>query len=642
MYSSITEEQRSSVIEKCYWPILRLAEEWQVPVGLELSGITAEIISQLDIGWINKFKQLLHENKIELLGSGLAQIIGPLVPAEVNAWNQKLGMEIYKKIFGLAPNIAWINEQAYSAGIVEHYLNVGYQAIIMEWNNSFRYNRDWQIEWQYIPQFISCNNQAVPIIWNNSIWFQKFQRYAQGESELNEYLEFLNKHLGEKARGFALYGSDAEVFDYRPGRYQNESAIEQGEWERIKKLYQNFKNDVRFNLILPSATLSMTAPESGKRFLTLETAEQPISVKKQEKYNITRWAVTGRDSTSVNTRCFKIYQDLTRNKVQSPDEWRRLCYFWSSDFRTHIEEKRWHNFLRDLNDFEQKKVFEAKTAPAVQVTENFLEDFKVEKRNSKISVDNDLIRIVLDCRKGLAIDSLIFKSVSSQPLIGTLAHGYYEDIAYGADFFSGHTIIEIPGRPKITDLANVEPVIEKKIIENDKVLSVGARIDLAVGSIVKEITVNKEKPQITLEYQFDLQNISTMSLRTGIITLIPSSYDAGSLYYQTTNGGKIQEKFRVNRREFNHGRPISVIVSASQCLGATDNFFEIGDDEKSLIVYSDKAICYNVPMLQFQNVDKTYFFRAVHSLREIDETCQPIDCWKRKIKFILTARKNIL
>ena len=95
MYSSIEIEDRNKVIEKYYWPLLKLAEANEIPIGIELSGYTLEKIKEIDFEWIKKFKKLLKAEKIELVGSGYTQIIGPFVPAKVNDWNQKLGVDTY-------------------------------------------------------------------------------------------------------------------------------------------------------------------------------------------------------------------------------------------------------------------------------------------------------------------------------------------------------------------------------------------------------------------------------------------------------------------------------------------------------------------------------------------------------------------
>ena len=98
MFSSIEEEERIDVINKCYHPLLNLIEKYQVKIGVELSANTLSIIKKLDPSWIERFKILLDKNRCELIGSGLFQIISPLIPAEVNDYNQKLGTLIYEKI----------------------------------------------------------------------------------------------------------------------------------------------------------------------------------------------------------------------------------------------------------------------------------------------------------------------------------------------------------------------------------------------------------------------------------------------------------------------------------------------------------------------------------------------------------------
>ena len=83
-FSSIEEERRSDVIARCYWPLLRLAEK-HAPIGIEVSGYTLEQIALHDPAWIAQARTLLAQNKIELIGSGYSQMIGPLVPARVTA-----------------------------------------------------------------------------------------------------------------------------------------------------------------------------------------------------------------------------------------------------------------------------------------------------------------------------------------------------------------------------------------------------------------------------------------------------------------------------------------------------------------------------------------------------------------------------
>ena len=78
-YSSIEEEERLTVIERCYWPLLRLIEKYKIPVGLEASAYTLGEINRLDPAFIKKLKILIKNNDCDFIGSGFSQIIGPLV-----------------------------------------------------------------------------------------------------------------------------------------------------------------------------------------------------------------------------------------------------------------------------------------------------------------------------------------------------------------------------------------------------------------------------------------------------------------------------------------------------------------------------------------------------------------------------------
>ena len=140
-YSSIEEEERLSVIERCYWPLLRLIEKYKIPIGLEASAYTLGEINRLDPAFIKKLKILIKSNDCDFIGSGFAQIIGPLVPWEINDFNLKIANKIYYKLLGIKPKIALINEQTISSGILDAYLKNGYKSILMDWDNIVQSNK---------------------------------------------------------------------------------------------------------------------------------------------------------------------------------------------------------------------------------------------------------------------------------------------------------------------------------------------------------------------------------------------------------------------------------------------------------------------------------------------------------------------
>ena len=166
-----------------------LIDRHKLPIGIEAPAYTLEVINGFDPQWIAVLRRLCDQRLVEFIGSGYAQIIGTLVPGRVNVANLRIGNSVYEHLLGFRPKIALVNEQAFSAGLISHYLNAGYQAIIMEWNNPARFHPEWDPRWRYLPQVaIGQHNEEIPLIWNKSISFQKFQRYAHGEMELDEYI----------------------------------------------------------------------------------------------------------------------------------------------------------------------------------------------------------------------------------------------------------------------------------------------------------------------------------------------------------------------------------------------------------------------------------------------------------------------
>jgi hypothetical protein len=544
-YSSIEEEQRAEVVRRCYWPLLRLARDLGLPLGIEAPAFTLEAAAAADPSWLAELRSLVTDGPCEFLGSGYVQLIGPLVPAEVNAANLRLGNAAYERLLGAHPETALVNEQAYSAGLVAHYVDAGYRAIVMEWDNPASVHPEWDAEWRYLPQ-VACgqHGEEIPLLWNKSLAFQKFQRYAHGEIEVSEYLEYLGSHAASTPRAFPLYGGDIEVFDFRPGRYRTEAVLTDGvEWQRIGRLFETLLSDDRFEFVPPSAVLKMLElPDAGNR-LYLESAEQPIPVKKQGKYNLTRWAVTARDDLAVNTDCWRAYERLRADPAASDESWRELCYLWSSDFRTHITEKRWAAYRERLAAFGRKL---GVTGPVAQPAPIAVRHHDGEARTTTrvdgrfLTVQTDAVTLVLNTRRGLAIESLTFPGVSDRPLVGTLPHGYYDDISLGADFYTGHVILEPPGAPKMTDLEQVEPEVRRT---TDGV-EVSAVVPTVVGPVRKRLRVGEHESVVELTYEFDWGVLPVGSLRLGHVTLVPRSFDRDSLYFACHNGGASRSSMR--------------------------------------------------------------------------------------------------
>ena len=221
-FSSIEEEQRCEVVAKCYAPLLDLAER-HGPIGIEATAYTLKAIAACDPGWISRLKTLVAAGKVEFIGSGYAQMIGPLVPAGMLAANLRLGHTAYHDMLGVRPRLGLVNEQAYSGGLVGAYLDAGYEALLVDWDNVANHHPDWRAELRYAPQrALGSDGRDIAILWTNTVAFQKLQRLAHDDISLDDYLAFVAQQRGTENRVYCLYASDAEIFGFRPGRYRTE------------------------------------------------------------------------------------------------------------------------------------------------------------------------------------------------------------------------------------------------------------------------------------------------------------------------------------------------------------------------------------------------------------------------------------
>lgn len=622
-YSSIEAAQRSEVIEKCYWPLLDLIERHSVPLGIELSGWTLEKIEDLSPDWIRKFKQLLSEKRCELIGSGYVQMIGPLAPYEINLKNQLFGLDVYQGLLGLKPRLALVNEMAYSSGMVDVYLRSDYQGIIMDRDNvSLALGLGSDLA--KVPAYaLGAEGKQIAVLWSDSILFQKFQRYSHGDIRLCDYLAYFHSRAVDLELPLALYANDAEIFDYRPGRYKTESALhKQGEWLRIEQLLMRLGQE-GVEWLSPGQALERSLKNLPSEAVQLTSAKYPVPVKKQVKYNLSRWAVSGRDDLWLNTMCYRIARVLLHSHSIDADLWRRLCALWASDLRTHCTDQRWQDTKKEIaalarlfdveldyvdkTDREKSKKVDFSSAKSAGFT------VAMDPEGIMLDIKSEGIEMTLNLRRGMTIHRVGFRSQGFVPVVGTLPHGYFHSIELGADFYSAGLVVEdLAERRRVTDLEWVRPTIfmcEGKLI-------IQSEIETEYGVIEKEMAIHGEKLAITTRLPDWCRAAATVRVCT--ITLLPEVFSS-QLNLQTVAGGAALETFVLDG-ECHHTRPASSIVTASGGLGATTGTLLIGDARSALRLSWNPADAAVFPMLSHQFSSPSTLTRLTFSLSEQDET----------------------
>lgn len=632
-FSSIEEERRPQVVASCYWPLLALAERHN-HLGIEISGYTLEEIARLDPAWIAKARQLAADNRIEIIGSGYSQMIGPLVPARMMAENLRIGNEVYNALLGVKPAVALVNEQAFSAGLVGHYLDAGYHALLMDWDNPSANHPEWDAERQYLPQYAAgLDGRKIAVLWTNTAAFQQMQRFVYDDISLETYLRFVRTRRAFSTRALCLYASDAEIFDFRPGRFRTEEKLsENSEWTRLGKALSAVTAEPGINLIGPSHVLKLVDREGGGNVLQPESANCPVPVKKQRKYNLARWAVTGRDNTAVNAACERIYRGMLES---STPDWKELCYLWASDFRTHLTEKRWLAFRARLQAVEKKYALPGPAPVTVPQIE--------PATDRHLNIETRMISARLDRRRGLALERLRFDG-NEHAVIGGIAHGTFEEISLQADWYTGDCVFEAPGEAKVTDLEWCDARIQKT--ESGDVIA-HASVDTIKGRIEKQMRFWGSERRIDFDITFHWADWGKGVLRLGHFTLLPDAFALDRLKLSTTNGGA-RETFSLSGRTIDHGAPVSFLVSSSHGIGMTEGWAEIGDDKTRLRIEVDRATAPLLGLLTHRptrraNGSAGLFCQLQLSALELDDTRKPSNYRSepRRFRFSIGTAQSI-
>lgn len=618
-FSSIEYDQQIEVIEKCYFPLLNTFSEQKVKFAVELTGWTLKRIMQISPGWIELLKDLIKKNQVELVGSGYSQIIGPLVPYEVNIKNQEIGLNEYKKILGIIPKTVLVNEMVFSNDMAEIYQEIGYENMIMDGDNlSLSLNMK-KSDFFQIKYGVGNNKEKlIKLLPTDSIIFQKFQRVAHSQISIDEYMDYLLKVLSNnKNISFPIYSNDAEVFNFRPGRFDEEAQIDSDEWDNIKKILVLIKNLETHKIEFPR-DICNSWKEDELEPLYIKNLSYPVPVKKQRKYNLARWSVTGRNDNKINSACYSMYEKLRESSNVTDDNWMDLLFLWSSDHRTHITTKRWKKLKNIINNYKKPRVPLRKDQKTIRLSHDpkKIKEF-VSEDDKSLHIKTKSMYLILDKNKGLSIKSSgLVKNKRRINLIGTIDHGFFDNIELGADFYSGNLVIQDMQSAKLyTDLQKTNP----KIYICDKFININSNIQIANQNITKCIRVDKDKPNINIEYKLSKLERNRETVRLCAATVKVDNMLDIDFKVNAKLGGKDYHTYILDK-EFDHGTPVSHRVSSTAGLPATNGKIKINVNEHIIELIWDPSKSFFYPLFSNKVDVKGNLIRLHLSAQEIDDT----------------------
>lgn len=702
-FSSIPSDQYSKLLDKCYWPIVDLVNKGY-KLGLEFSSSTLSTIKTLDSSFVDEVSRLWIEGKCDIIGSSLIQAIFPLIPEEVNRINLEEGRRDYIDLLGKTPELGFINEQTYARGIPELFADFGYKAVIMDWDNAAEFN-DFPSELRYRPAFArGRKGHVMPVIWNSSLNSYKFQRCIYNRLSPEDFINSVLMHRNpDQDRAVILYGTDWEIFDYRPGSQEEVN----GEVAKVEKLLKRLLSYQDIELKNPSEILTLLPPQEE---VNIESAQCPVPCKNRDDYNVIRWAVCGRDNVNINTECYRIYNKLKNLEFfrglsdNTITHWRTLTDLWGSDLRTKTtNEKHYSAKLKvgELSRLLDKKLGEVYAhfppqhdfilvnqlsedwcnepveldisfAPgekrggiAVELDGTYipfqcehkelyrdgslrririvvcpyikagyaLEGRIVEKgsfpeekfrkyNGDRLKLDTPSVKLTLTASTGGDIRELVYPKIDSQPLIGYLPPVYYDHIGHSSDYYTGGVqLCDFFGR-MYNDTVPTALYLPENIDDYPIRVPVSCEVQLGLGRCWKEYYVYRNLPRVDLKYRFYFADLSPIFFRLGIVTLNPESFIKETLRFTTVNGSGHVEEFATAGKTIMHHASVRSVSSGRTCLGATEGWIDISDGYKGIAIASNKSNLYSVPMIEYEEIKKTYLMRVYHSISESDETGQ--------------------
>ena len=222
--------------------------------------------------------------------------------------------------------------------------------------------------------------------------------------------------------------------------------------------------------------------------------------------------------------------------------------------------------------------------------------------------------------RGAAIQSLRFPRIAKGSLLGTISHGFFDAIEYTPDFYSGHVVAATETGVKRTSLGATRLQLVPDASGALRA-TLRATVETPLGPWQTLYRVYRGEPRLDVVHDLAFHDARLASLRLGLCTLRPEGWDRASLRYGTTNGGPLAEWHALSPgARVAHSAAVSSSVSATSCLGATEGWVALEDRDHGLLIQGDRDQAAVVPMLDFEDVDDSFFCRLSHSAAETDET----------------------
>ena len=271
--------------------------------------------------------------------------------------------------------------------------------------------------------------------------------------------------------------------------------------------------------------------------LRLESAACPVPVKKQRKYNLARWAVTGRDDLGINAACERIYRGLARAAGRRRGLERALL---------SVVERFPHPYHREALDGVLRATAQTRKRAGALPSPRRRRARAARRGSDSRATSTSQRRMLtarLDRRRGLAIAVVCSSPAAQTPSLGGLPHGHFDDIALAGRLVHRRLRVRGAGRAQ----GHRSGMVRTRMSWNERaaIRVAFARIETPKGPIEKTLRFHARSAARRFRPHLSLAETGARAAcGSAISRLLPDAFDWTKLSLTTHNGGKDCETFR--------------------------------------------------------------------------------------------------
>ena len=200
--------------DDCYRPFINILYNYpQLKATLHFSGSLIDWLLKNDPGLLQKVKQMVKRDQVEILTGGYFEPILPIIPEQDQLGQINMLTDFIKDYFGYEPQGAWIGERVWEPQLTKSLVQAGVRYILLD---DFHFRsagiKKERLSGYYLTEYEGQSLAVFPI--------NKDLRYIIPFSSPAQPIAFLKGLASEQGNAAAIIVDDGEKFGLWPGTHK--------------------------------------------------------------------------------------------------------------------------------------------------------------------------------------------------------------------------------------------------------------------------------------------------------------------------------------------------------------------------------------------------------------------------------------